>query len=118
MKSTYLPALAIVAGIGLLFLSFAVPSLARWLHPWSDDDARAKLQAAAEMGQHNHGDSEEDKAATRLPTARVRYEELQQRFEQSRDAGHTAALVCRWLGAAMVLLGVVVYGVTRSDGTN
>jgi hypothetical protein len=118
--------IALVAlGCVLVGFSFAVPSLLGGRNAWTDNEAAdladaqtmvhaLRGEAAADF-QKRHGDSStaSQQIAARLEAAETRYKHLNANLDAARTKGQSTALILRWSGAAVAVLGFVLLAASR-----
>ncbi len=126
MKLIHLPPIAMAAGLVLLILSFVWPQTDDSDAVWSDEQARERSEAAAELHQlqQAHGEDEakthdESGHAAKLAKARQRYERSNALLESARSRRRWPATLLGWGGGLLALAGITAYCVFRTEwGSN
>ena len=123
--TTRLAIVCIVLGLILLGGSFAWPRLIKDDHVWSDDQAHQLSQAAAELHHMTHAaaeaqlknisDAERARWDAELKATEEHYDKYRSELDRAKRVRNTAAVVMRWSGVALLLIGIVRYIALKSD---
>lgn len=123
MKITHAMSGLVIVGVGLVVLSLCWTSIVGGRAAWSKEQAREHAELSAEghrkMHEQAEGPAKRHKGDASKSGGESR-EEIQHRYEQvdadlqrAKTRGHTTALVFRWLGAVLTMIGGVGYFVLR-----
>lgn len=107
-------------GIGLLLVSFILPTAVGGRRAYTDEDAAEYQQASAELhaalhaAAHETGDEANDgeheaHAAGSLEAAQSRFDAAQTRRDEAAARGATTAMIVKYLGVLCVAGGIVSY---------
>jgi multidrug resistance efflux pump len=115
-------------GVGLILLlsSFLWPHLLKDDWVWDEMQAQEHASAAANLHQMTHEAAEiqvderrseaaKEQAAAELKAAQNRYEGSRQKLERARASRQTATTALRWLGVALLVVGLVGYMAVREE---
>jgi hypothetical protein len=122
--TTRLAIVCMVLGLILLAGSLVWPRLIRDDRVWSEDQAREHSQAAASLHHMTHAAAEAQLKKTsdadrarwdeELKAAQDRWQKSRSELDQAKRVRNTAAVVMRWSGVAVLLVGVLRYIALRS----
>jgi hypothetical protein len=91
---------------------------------WDETQAQEHSAAAANLHQLTHESAEvqvnetislaeKQRAADELDAAERRYEASRQKLERAQASRQTTAVVLRWLGVALLIVGLLRYSAVR-----
>ncbi len=114
----------IALGFVLLLSSFLWPQLFKDKWVWDDTQAQELSAAAANLHQLTHESAEiqvdersdaaeKQRAADELAAAQSRYQASRQQLERAQASRQSTAVVLRWLGVALLIIGLLRYTAVR-----